>query len=261
MNLSSDTPQNDGWTSRLFAPPIAALQFLTLCPPLIRRMFTPQEMGRAVGYFTLVGALLGCMLAGLDWLLRHVFPTPVSTVLVMSASVAATGALHLDGFLDACDGLFGGHTPEKRLEIMRDERVGAFGLAGGVLLLLIQFTALSASLNRTAALILAPTLSRWAMALSVALAPYAREKGLGRTIKDHAGKAQIALASVLALAAVWLVGGWMGWLALGLSGAVTWLAVRFALKRLPGLTGDLYGAIAELVGTTVLLLFAISPSR
>jgi len=55
-----------------------------------------------------------------------------------------TGALHLDGFLDACDGLLGGYTPESRLEIMRDERLGAFALAGGVLLLLIKFQRLGA---------------------------------------------------------------------------------------------------------------------
>lgn len=258
MSDPRDTDEREGgWVSRLFVPPIAALQFLTLFPPIIRRMFTSAEMGWAVGAFSLVGALLGGVLAGLDWGLARLLPTEVSTVLVLAASVGATGALHLDGYLDACDGLLGGHTPESRLEIMRDERVGAFGLAGGVLLLLLKFTALSASSDRVTALILASTLSRWAIALAITFFPYAREKGLGRAMKDHAGSAQAALATTVALAVAWLAGGWTGLLAIGLAGTVTWMAARYALKRLPGLTGDLYGAISELVEAAVLLLFVL----
>ena len=80
----------------------------------------------------------------LDAALRLVFPGSVAAALVLVAWVALTGALHLDGFLDACDGLLGGGTPEERLRIMRDERVGAFALAGGILLLLVKYSALAA---------------------------------------------------------------------------------------------------------------------
>jgi adenosylcobinamide-GDP ribazoletransferase len=241
--------------ARLLIPPIAALQFLTVAPPIVRRMFTSQEMGRAVGWFPLVGALLGGILAGLDWALIRILPDGIAAVLVLAASVVATGALHLDGFLDACDGLFGGHTPEKRLEIMRDERVGAFGLTGGVLLLLLKWSALAAASQRVAALALTLTLSRWAISVAIVSAPYAREKGLGRAMKDHAGKAQLALSTIVALVVAVLAGRWLGLLALGLAALTTWLAVRFALSRVPGLTGDLYGAVSELVEAVVLLVF------
>jgi len=246
---------------RVLVPPIAALQFLTLCPPIIRRMFTSTEMGQAVGYFSTIGALLGALLAALDWGLRSVLSTSISTVLVLAASVAATGAIHLDGFFDACDGLFGGHTPASRLEIMRDERVGAFGLAGGVLLILLKFTALSTAVDRVAALLLSMTLSRWAIALAVVLFPYARDKGLGRAMKDYAGAAQVAQATAIALLVSWFAAGWMGLLAMGLAAAITWAAARFALKRLPGLTGDLYGTISELVEVSLLLAFAVGARK
>jgi adenosylcobinamide-GDP ribazoletransferase len=259
--MGTDHPKRSGWLARLITPPIAAMQFLTVLPPLIRRMLSPAEMGLAVGYFPLIGALLGGLLAALDWVLGYVLPQQVSTVAVLGVSILATGALHLDGFLDACDGLFGGYTPESRLEIMRDERVGAFGLAGGVILLLLKYAALITSTDRVAALVLALTLSRWAMALAVVLGPYARDRGLGRSMKDHAGSWQVIQATGIALAVAWTVDGWMGSAAMVLSGAVALLATRFALKRLPGLTGDLYGAISELVEVSVMLFYAVQVHR
>ena len=123
---------------------LAAVQFLLISPAFIRRPFTARELGAAVGFYPLVGLILGGLLVGLDWLSGWLFPPLVRSALVLTGWVLLTGALHLDGFLDACDGLLGGFTPERRLEIMRDERVGAYALSGGILLLLIQFSALSA---------------------------------------------------------------------------------------------------------------------
>jgi adenosylcobinamide-GDP ribazoletransferase len=243
--------QGSGWVA-----PIAALQFLTVAPPLVRRMFTAWEMGRAVGFFPLVGALLGLLLAGLNWGLGRAFPAGVSAVLVLAAWVLASGALHLDGFLDACDGLFGGHTPESRMAIMRDERVGAFGVTGGVLLLLLKAAALTVASDPVAALLLASTLGRWGMALAIVAFPYARPAGLGRAMKDHAGWREVALATIIALPVAWFAGGWIGLAAVALAGVVVLSVARFALARLPGLTGDIYGAMCEAVEAAVLLLFA-----
>src|SRR5438128_442116 len=100
---------------------LAALQFLTLMPPVVRRPFTRDELGRAVGFFPVVGLLLGGWLAGADRLCEWLrLPPGVAAVFVLVAWVTATGALHLDGLLDSCDGLFGGGTPDDRLRIMRD---------------------------------------------------------------------------------------------------------------------------------------------
>ena len=115
---------------------LAAVQFLLISPAFIRRPFSAVELGAAVGFYPLVGLILGGLLVGIDWLAGWWFPPLVRSAIVLAAWVLLTGALHLDGFLDACDGLLGGFTPEKRLDIMRDERVGAYALSGGVLLLL-----------------------------------------------------------------------------------------------------------------------------
>ena len=233
---------------------LASMQFLTLVPPVIRRPFRPGELGQAVGYFPLVGAALGGLLAGMNLLLGACLHGGVTPALLVAAWVVLTGALHLDGFLDACDGLFGGHTLEARLRILRDERVGAYGLAGGVLLLLLKYCALAALPRRTAALILAPTLGRWGISLALVAFPYARQQGLGRAMKDHAGGRQAILATVVALAAAWFGAGLPGLVGLAVAGAVAWAAARFAQSRLSGLTGDIYGAICELVEVTVLLV-------
>ncbi len=201
-------------------------------------MFTPQELGRSVAYYPLVGVLLGVLLAGLDAILTYILPCNVIAVLVLAAWVILTGALHLDGYLDSCDGLFGGHSPERRLEIMRDERVGAFGLAGGVLLLLLKYTALVALPaegglvpNRAVALLLAPTLGRWAMSSVVVAFPYARSEGLGRVVKDRSGRKELALATVFALAIAGLTASWLGWVAVVVAGVLGWGVARFALTR------------------------------
>ncbi len=239
---------------------IAALQFLLLTPALIRRALTPEEMGKSVRFYPLVGLLLGGILALVDALLGLIFPLQVRSALILTLWVVLTGGLHFDGFLDSCDGLLGGATPERRMEIMRDERVGAYALAGGVLLLLILFSSLSTSMSaRWAALLLAPALGRWGISLAVVLYPYARPSGLGRDIKDHARTSDTVLATFTALGAVAIVA--LIWhsaapvVAAAAASAVFWLSARFILNRIPGMTGDTYGAINMLIEAGVLLAF------
>lgn len=254
MNDADTAPQTDSQKS--ISPLVAffaALQFLTFTPPLIRRPFSPLELARGVGFYPLVGLLIGLVLYLADSLFGLFFPNQVSAALVLTLWVLLSGALHLDGFLDACDGLFGGTTVESRLRILHDEPVGAFALAGGVLLLLVKFTALANSPFKTAALLLAPTLGRWGIAIALVIFPYAREEGLGRALKDHASWRQLVLASFTALVSACLVAGWRGILAAGVAVLVVWLGASFTLRRLPGLTGDIYGALNELVEVVVLL--------
>ena len=233
---------------------LAAFQFLTTFPAVIRRAFSPQELGRAVGYFPLVGLALGGVLYGLENGLSLIFPEPVVAVFILAAWLLVTRALHFDGFLDTCDGLFGGFTPERRLEIMRDSRVGAFGVAGGGLLLLTKYAALISS-PHLSGFLLAPVLGRWALSVAIFAYPYARGKGLGRDMKDNVRWPQVILATAIAVLATWFFAGWMGLLALALAGVVLWLGVGFILRRIPGLTGDGYGALCEMVELAVLLFF------
>jgi len=240
---------------------VAAVQFLLLSPAFIRRPFTARELGRAVGFYPLVGLLLGAVLALVDLLLARILPVAVRSALILALWIVLTGALHFDGFVDSCDGLLGGATHDQRLAIMRDERAGAYGLAGGTLLLLILFSGLGAVQSlRWAVLLLAPVIGRWAMALSVVLFPYSRSAGLGRDIKDNAGLEEAALSTVIALLVVLPLAWWLQSVvplaALGLAAAIGWLASQFSISRIGGLTGDIYGAINMIAEASVVLAFA-----
>jgi adenosylcobinamide-GDP ribazoletransferase len=232
---------------------LAAVQFLTILPPLIRQPFTPRQLGSSVAFFPLVGALLGVLLAFADTLTAFILPPTPRDAILLALWVLLTGSLHLDGFLDTCDGLLGGQTPEERLEIMRDERVGAYAFAGGALLLILKFSALLSLSLHWEALVIAATLGRWGMSLAVVAFPYARAEGLGRSIKDHVGWLHAGVATVIALVVVWLAGGRDGLAIMMLTGVVLWLGARFALSRISGLTGDVYGALNETIELTVLL--------
>ena len=233
---------------------LTAFQFLTTFPAIIRRAFTAAELGRAVGYFPVVGLALGGVLYGLGSGLGLIFPLPVVAIFILAAWLLLTRALHFDGFLDSCDGLFGGFTPERRLEIMRDSRVGAFGVAGGGLLLLAKYAAIL-SLPHLSGLMLAPVLGRWVLSMAIFAYPYARDKGMGRDMKDNVRWPQVILSTVIVVLVAWLVVGWIGLLAIALAGVVLWLGASFILRRISGLTGDSYGALCEMTELVVLLLF------
>jgi adenosylcobinamide-GDP ribazoletransferase len=244
---------------------LAAIQFLLVTPAFIRRPFTPQEMGKSAGFYPLVGTLLGGILLGVDCLIERLgaggaplLPSQVRAALILAFWIILTGALHLDGFLDACDGLLGGNTSEQRLEIMRDERVGAYALAGGILLLLVKFSALGALTNRVVGLLLTPTLGRWAIAVAVVAYPYARSRGLGRDLKDHVTWRQALLATLLAFVVTvllaWFSHSWAAPIALVAAALTTWGVASFANRRIPGLTGDIYGALNEVAEMVVLLV-------
>jgi len=237
---------------------ISALHFLTTIPWLPHRPYSHKEMGRAVGIFPLVGLLIGAILVGVNYLLALIFPPSLVSALLLATWIALTGALHLDGFLDACDGLLGGHDVESHLEIMRDERIGAFAFAGGAMLLLIKFIALDVTPETTSALWLAPVMGRWGMSLAIAFFPYARKKGLGRGFKDYTTWRQVALSTIIALAVAILAAQWLGLIVFGVTALTVWLCARFVMKRIPGLTGDIYGAICEIIEVVVLLALAVS---
>ena len=120
---------------------LAALTFLTLVPAAGSRMFTQREISVSRGFYPLVGLLIGVLLVALERGATALFsqpltatalltagapftPAPLTAAVLLLALLVITRGLHFDGFMDVCDGLFGGYTPERRLEIMRDSHVG-----------------------------------------------------------------------------------------------------------------------------------------
>lgn len=248
---------------------LAALRFLTVLPLPGAHFLddadgsasSTSSWGRATAWYPAVGLLLGAILVVLDWGLRWLFPEAVAAALLLFAWVALTGALHLDGFIDCCDGLLAPVSRDRRLEILRDVHAGAFGIVGVALLLLVKYAALAALPGEThlPSLLLVPALARWCMTGAVLLYPYARSgPGLGQKAKTGAGRPQLALATataLLACALAWWAGlGWSALLLLLLAALTGLMVAQWIQARLGGLTGDAFGAICEVVETVGLLV-------
>jgi len=238
---------------------LAALQFLTIIPLPWRREVSPKDLGRSMGYFPVVGGIIGLILAGLSRLLGLLLPSAVVNMLLIICLVVISGALHLDGFTDTCDGIAGHKTPEERWQVMHDSRVGSFGIVGVCCLLLVKYISLN-NVPETllmATLVLMPVVSRWAMVYAIFAYPYAKPSGLGKVFKQEARWPSLVMATLIALAVAMALFRLAG-LAVMLSAWVITVVMAIYLKRkFSGLTGDTYGAINEVAEVGVLLLVCL----
>jgi adenosylcobinamide-GDP ribazoletransferase len=255
-----------------------ALQFLTVLPiPRLSQAVPAEEvesapnMAAALPWFPLVGAFLGGVLALIDWALRPALSLGVRSVMLLVVAAGITGMLHLDGFIDCCDGLLGARSTERRLAILRDSRVGAYGVVGGSLLILLRYVALAALSQpdmRLFALVAAALLGRWGMVYAVVRFPYARSSGAGTPFR--ATGRRLTWASVLAGALVITISILSGApslaqalvraaLVAGIAVLVTAGVTMWMSRRLDGgLTGDTYGALNECVEVAVLVLVPLT---
>lgn len=219
--------------------------------------FNEKDLGRSVMYFPLVGIIIGSILTALLFLSNMVFPPPATSAILVVLLVIITGGLHLDGFMDTMDGVLSGRSMERKLEIMKDSRVGAFGALGVACLLLLKFSLILSAPGELLPrlLLIMPVISRWAMAYAIAGFPYARPEGLGMHHVKYTGRTELAVATVTALALVAGAGGPAGLVLFLLAGPLTHLLCRQFSRQLGGLTGDTYGAANEIMEVAILLLF------
>lgn len=233
---------------------LAAFQFLTILP--IKRTFTTEQIAHSTIFFPVVGLAIGLVLALINWLLDFLIPGSVINIILVALLAYCSGGLHLDGLADSMDGAAGHRSVERRLEIMRDSRIGGFGAIGLILMLLMEYVFLNAIPGnlKWVALIAAPTISRWAMVYAIYAYPYARSNGLGKAFKDGVTHRHFGIASLVTAALT--VGLW-GLAGVGiLAGAfiIATLAALYLKSLLKGLTGDSYGAINEVAAVSVFLI-------
>ncbi len=229
-----------------------ALRFLTVAPWGRWQPGDEAHLGCAAALFPWVGAFVGGAVVATRWGALRLHSSPaVAAALTLTAWVLLTGGLHLDGLMDAADGLLGGQTPAQRLEIMHDERVGAFGVLAAALVLLLKYSALQST--STAAVILAPVVGRWVLVAAMGLFPYAREQGLGGVWHAQITRRSLLAATLATLAGLVAAGSLALWAAAALSVAAAAGLALAAQRRIPGLTGDVYGALAEISEALFLL--------
>lgn len=222
-----------------------AMGFLTTLP--VPTYALPADALRRAGvWFPAIGLLIGAILAAAAWMLAFVLPPMVVAVLVVALWAALTGALHLDGLADCGDGLLPPVSRERRLEIMRDPRVGAFGVTVLVLVLLLKAAALASLAVTWPALLLAPLWARWLL-LVAARWPSARPGGMGASLGPVLDARRLALAALPPIVLTGGVGVWH-WPVIAAAGAALLAALGvlgLAQRRLGGVTGDVFGAVVE----------------
>lgn len=227
-----------------------AIAFLTILPVRLPAELPVDGLRRSAAFFPLAGWLIGGFLAGGAWLLVWAnLPPLVSAVLLVALGAWLTRGLHLDGLADLLDGLGGGQTPERRLAIMKDSAIGAFGVIGLVVLLGLKVACLASLLASGEeiffALFAAPVAARWAMATLACGGQYPRASGTGHAFVGKVGLRELALGSLLLAPLVWW--NWSAGLIILGAAMLPAIWLRFKAGRaLGGVTGDVLGASCEL---------------
>lgn len=237
-----------------------ALQFLTILPLPSKSVFEKESLGRSTAWFPLAGLTLGALLLLADYGLSFLFPRHLTDALLVVLLALITGALHLDGLADVCDGLAARGDRERFLAVMKDSRVGAVGVVGLIAGLGLKYTALLAVPEpaKWQALLMFPALSRFVMTLVMTGAVNARSDGLGAAFLTGIGMRQLLIATLTVLPLCWLTADLRGIAALLLV-SLWGLSVRsYFTRRLGGITGDVVGFTGETAEIIILLVLAAS---
>lgn len=224
-----------------------AVGFLTRIPVGNVRA-SDEDFARSLGYFALVGGLIGLLLSGIAFLLAPHLPSYVVAGALVAFSAAITGALHLDGLADVFDGLGGGRGDAARmLEIMRDSRIGSHGAVALIVYLLLKVAVLAPVIEASAFtwVALTPLVARALLVPAIAVVPYARKEGLGSSFQAHVGPWEL-LAASLAIGLALVLGGPTAALACVCAAATMTIFTGLIVSKIGGLTGDGYGALIEI---------------
>lgn len=249
---------------------LLALQFFTRIPVPVKVAYSPLRLNKSNRYFSLVGVALGLILAFAYQLLAQYLPASVAIACVMTISLLLTGAFHQDGLADMADGIGGGYTVEKRLDIMKDSRIGTYGTVALIASALIMFSALTelAQLGIAfIALVAAHALSRAVAGSLIFTMPYVSEDAKSKSkplAQQQSGHELVILLAIGSAPILFLPEGFNFSFILKLTAvllAFRWWYRRWLMNRLGGFTGDCLGAaqqIAELLIYLVIVQHAFA---
>ena len=227
----------------------AAMMFFTRLPGLSRVRVESADLQRAITYFPMMGWVVGGVAAVVCWLAALAWPPAVASGLSLAATLLLTGALHEDGWADVCDGFGGGHTRERILAIMKDSRIGAFGVIGLMVLLGLRWQVVAALPVELApaVLVAAHSVSRGAAASVMATLDYARPVGDPSKARALVGRLRgrrlfAVMATALGPMVLLPVAAWN---AVAVAMIARMILTRWFSYRLGGYTGDCLGATQQ----------------
>jgi len=264
------------------------LTFLTVIPIGGKNNQGFHRSGSVACWFPVVGLCIGAFLSLFSVLFSAFFPPFIADALVLVVSIVITGGLHLDGFADTCDGIWGGRDKEARLAIMKDSRIGSFGALGLICLLGLKYACLVGIGGITTsgqtlyaviltkhfvtvspllaslvpALLLMPVMGRWSQVFAASLLPYARSKsGTGSFIVETTTAKHVLYASLLPLCLLWFFYAMLGFVLFAIIIVFALIWIWYIKKKIGGMTGDTLGATNEMVEQLFILCLTTALER
>ncbi|NTV50786.1 MAG: adenosylcobinamide-GDP ribazoletransferase [Geobacteraceae bacterium] len=240
---------------------LIAFQFLTIIPLPFGFRCEKEDLGRSTAFFPAVGFVIGGLLVACNWLFSPWIVSQLCDALLIALLTLITGALHLDGLADVCDGLAARGGRERFLAVMKDSQVGAVGAVGLVLGILLKWQALVAVPPelKWQTLLLFPALARFCQVLTMTGARHARQDGLGAAFAQGTGAVPLFFAFATVVFAAFYLLGPKGLVPLVAVCLLTLSGRLFFQRKLGGLTGDTIGCISELNEILALIVISALP--
>ena len=234
---------------------LIAVQFLTRIPVPGQLATSEEELGKAAPFFPLVGAIVGGCAAAVFLLSVRVFPLSPSVLIAIAFASFLTNGFHEDGLADTFDGLGGGWTKERALEIMRDSRLGTYGTLALIFLLLAKFTLLSSLAPEQIwrCLIVGHVSSRWTVLPLCSWLPYARKEGQGKLVAKQISASAFSFGTISLVVLLSVITWKLVLIIVGVVAFITLVSGLYFKRRLGGITGDCLGAVNQLAEVSVYL--------
>lgn len=229
---------------------ILLLSFFTRLPvPYIE--YSEEKFKKGLKYFPLIGLIIGFILFFITFSDGFIH-RPVLSLMIWIIYIWITGALHIDGFSDTIDGIFSNRDRDKMLEIMKDSRIGAFGVIGIVFLLMINI--LLTSYIDLKYIFLLPIVGRTMAIFSASISDYPRENGMGKVFMDNINMKETNFALIFLAIISTVFFGFQIILPIAITISLSLYLTKYICKKIGGMTGDTIGFIIE-ISQTIFLFF------
>lgn len=241
---------------------LISLTFLTRIPIRINFTFGEEDFGKTLRYFPIAGMVIGSLVS-LGMYIFGMIAYELGAIIGVFLGIMLTGGLHLDGVMDTADGVFSARSKEKMLEIMKDSRVGAHGVTAGIILILFKFVVYQIVLkqdNFIWFIIMSFILSRWVLVFVTLNFEGARKEGIAQIFIKYKRPGDFFVASMFTLMPVIVFAKWISLIPVFITIIIIWLISRYLVNLLGGLTGDTYGAMAEMSEVLFLFLMLLTES-
>lgn len=236
---------------------LTAVMFYTRLPVPFLFEHHPEYLNRGTTWLTFIGWIVGGVSALIFLAAQMLFPATVAILFSMVATILLTGAFHEDGFADMCDGFGGGYGKEQILNIMKDSRLGTYGGAGLILMLLIKFSVLSNIDARLIplAMLAGHAFSRWAPVWLIKVGKYVQRTDVkAKPVAEGIGWPRLIFSGVFAIIPLFFLPEWSIFWVIPVTAAGIVFFFRYLKKHIGGYTGDTLGASQQLAEITFYLV-------